>query len=82
MWMKNPDVIKLIKHVWENKEDGTHGWLRYGSNWVTVEPFGEDGEDFLQVTLTHEIDSLGYPISTTLDCIDFEFLYEEDIEKL
>lgn len=72
-------MLSLVNHVWKNKEDGTHAWYKYYNNYVTIESFNEDGEEFIQVLLVDNIDSLGYPYGKVLDVI---LLYEEDILKL
>lgn len=70
---------ELILHCWDNRDGGTHGWIPRGSKWLIIEPFEEEGVDFLIVAITHRVDAHGYPIGT---CLSVEYLFEEDIEEL
>lgn len=65
-------LMKMVKHVWENKEGGTHAWYKHYNHFITVECMTDDfatneSSDYILVTLSNEVDSLGYP----LDVIDF-----------
>lgn len=60
---KHKLFIATVKDVWNGRSEGTHGWVKVGRKWITIEPEEEDGVDYLNVALVKEIDSLGYPWS-------------------
>ena len=74
----NEEVQELMKHVWKNKEDGTHAWKPVIEGYLTFEPVSLFDEDSVLVCLAEEVDSLGYPMSI----IDTEAYYEWEIEEL
>lgn len=75
----NEEVKELIFHVWENKEEGVHAWKPVIEGYVTIEAGELEGEDYLIIQVTDEIDFLGYPCGVAYA---FETLFEDEIEKL
>lgn len=73
-------MMKYVKHVWENRDDGTHAWYKHYNGYITVECFSDNFcnnsyYDYILVTECNEIDSLGYP----LDVVDVLTFEEKDI---
>jgi len=65
--------MKLAKEVWDGRNEGTHGWMRYYDKWLTFESQEEDGIDFILIALVEKIDSLGYPMTEFLDWTEIRF---------
>ena len=68
-------LMKLAKLVWDDRNNGRHAWRKYYSNFITIESESDDEGDFLVVTLTNKVDSLGYAYGKVLD---FAILSRED----
>ena len=73
---------KLVARVWKDRESGRHGWLTYNSPfgsdlpnyYITVEPNEESNDDYLNIWLVDDVDSLYYPCGN----IHREFIYDAE----
>ena len=69
-------MMQAVKHVWENRNDCVHVWYKYHNNFITVECMTEsfatnEPYDYILVTLSSEVDSLGFPLDV-IDILTFE----------
>lgn len=65
---KNNEALRILKAVWDGRNEGTHGWLQITEElWITFEPEEEDGQDTIWTITTDSVDCLGYPMGEAFD---------------
>lgn len=69
---------KMVKHVWENRNDGVHAFYPTYHNYITIECLTDGDMDYIEVCSTDRIDDLGYIFGNVLDVIYFN---EEEIKN-
>lgn len=69
---------KMVKHVWENRNDGVHAFYPLYHDFITIECLTDGDRDYIEICLTDEIDSLGYVYGNVLDVM---YVYETEIDK-
>lgn len=75
--LENNEIMSLCRQIWDNMEDGTHGYIQLeNGNYLTIVPENDFGEDFLVLAEVEEIDDLGYPASIFIDVL---YLDEMDL---
>lgn len=84
--------LKLTKRIiddcidlWNKREEGWHSYRKYYNKWITIDPCVDSDGDYLEITLTDEIDMLGYPYGEIINffCIDEEdFISDPTLSNL
>ena len=74
---KQKVFINLVRNVWANRKLGLHGWFPYRNFYVAVEPYEDEGIDYINVLACSEVDALGYAFGDFFTYVD---LGEDEIE--
>lgn len=51
--------VELVKKVWENREDGTHGYFPYRDKFIAIEPYEDEENDYMNIILCEKLDYMG-----------------------